>query len=52
MRQAADGVDELEPLPFRGSADIVAAARADALAIVPVDGSIGPGAPIEYRPLR
>jgi molybdopterin molybdotransferase len=49
--QAADGVEELEPLPYRGSADIVAAARADGLAIVPVGGGLAPGALVEYRPL-
>jgi molybdopterin molybdotransferase len=48
---AADGVCELEPLPFRGSADIVAAAQADALAIVPAGGEIGTGELVEYRPL-
>ncbi|NOT31404.1 MAG: molybdopterin molybdotransferase MoeA [Planctomycetes bacterium] len=51
VRQAADGVSELEPIPFRGSADIVAAARADALAIVPAGGEIQSGQLIEYRPL-
>lgn len=51
VTQASDGVDELEPLPFRGSADIVAAARANGLAIVPVGGELRPGALIEYRPL-
>lgn len=49
--QAADGVSELAPLSFRGSADIVSAARADALAIVPAGGEIRTGEPIEYRPL-
>ena len=51
VRQAPDGVSELEPLPFRGSADIVAAAKADALAIVPAGGEIRSGALVEYRPL-
>jgi molybdopterin molybdotransferase len=51
VRQAADGVSELEPIPFRGSADIVAAARADALAIVPAGGEIRSGELVEYRPL-
>lgn len=51
LRQADDGVSELEPLPFRGSADNVAAARADALAIVPAGGEIRTGELIEYRPL-
>lgn len=51
VRQAADGVSELEPIPFRGSADIVAAARADALAIVPAGGEVRSGELIGYRPL-
>ena len=51
VRQAQDGVSELEPLPFRGSADNVAAARADALAIVPAGGAIRTGELVEYRPL-
>jgi molybdopterin molybdotransferase len=51
VRQGEDGVSELEPLPFRGSADILTAARADALAIVPAGGEIRPGELVEYRPL-
>lgn len=47
----ADGVSELEPLPFLGSADIVAAARASALAIVPPGSAIRPGELVDYRPL-
>jgi molybdopterin molybdotransferase len=52
LSEAADGVSELQPLPFRGSADIVAAARADALAIVPPGGELQTGERIAYRPLR
>ena len=51
VRQGEDGVSVLEPLPFRGSADIVAAARADALAIVPAGGAIRTDELIQYRPL-
>ncbi len=51
VRQAEDGVSELEPLPFRGSADNVAAAHADGLAIVPAGGEIRTGELVEYRPL-
>jgi molybdopterin molybdotransferase len=51
LQQAEDGVSELFPLPFRGSADNVAAARADALAIVPKGGELRPDELIEYRPL-
>jgi len=52
LTQAADGLWELEPLPFLGSADIVAAARADALAVVPPGGELAPGTLVQYRPLR
>ena len=45
------GLAELEPIPFRGSADTVAAAWADALAIVPAGGEVEPGEIIDYRPL-
>lgn len=51
VRQGADGGLELEPLSFRGSADIVNAARADALAIVPVGGGIQAGERVQFRPL-
>lgn len=51
LTQAADGVSELAPLPFRGSADILSAARARALAVVPAGGEIRPGELVEYRPL-
>jgi molybdopterin molybdotransferase len=46
-----DGVEELEPLSFRGSADIVAAAGAQGLAIVPAGAELQPGDVIDYRPL-
>jgi molybdopterin molybdotransferase len=52
VRGSADGVDELEPIPYRGSADLVAVAQADALAIVPVGGSVEPGTLVSYRPLH
>ena len=51
LRRAADGGLELVPLAFRGSADIVAAARADALVVVPADGAIRTGERVAYRPL-
>jgi len=47
----ADGVLELEAIPFRGSSDIVSAARADALCVIPADGSIRTGDLVDYRPL-
>jgi molybdopterin molybdotransferase len=46
-----DGVERCEPLPFRGSADIVAASRADALVVVPAETGIAPGELVLYRPL-
>jgi len=49
--RTADGGLELAPLPFRGSADIVAAAQADALAIVPVGRDVATGELVDYRPL-
>ncbi len=48
----ADGIDECEPVPFRGSADIVAASLADALVVVPAESEIAAGELVEYRPLR
>jgi len=51
VQTGADGVLELEPIPFRGSADLVAAAKADALAIVPAGGEIRPGELVDFRPL-
>jgi molybdopterin molybdotransferase len=52
VRAGADGVPELEPVPHRGSADNLAAACADGLAIVPIGGELRPGALADYRPLR
>lgn len=51
VAQAADGVLELTPIPFRGSADIVAAAQADGLAIVPLGRGIEPRELVHFRPL-
>ncbi len=51
VQRRADGSTELVPLPWRGSADIVAVARADALVIVPADGTISDGELVDYRPL-
>ena len=47
----ADGVLELHPLPFRGSSDIVTAAAADALCVVPADTELEGGTMADYRPL-
>ena len=43
VRSGADGIDQLEPVPFRGSADVVAGSEADALVIVPADSQIATG---------
>ncbi len=51
LRAASDGVVELHPIVFRGSADIVSAAEADGLAVVPANGTIHPGEVIDFRPL-
>lgn len=52
VRPGEDGVSMLEPLPWRGSADIVAAARADALVVVPAGATVAGGDRVDYRPLR
>jgi len=51
LESGDDGVIELHPLPFRGSADIVTAAAADALCVVPADTEVEAGARVAYRPL-
>ena len=52
IRLAEDGVVELEPLAFRGSADHVSVAEADAFVVIPADESIQTGQLVSYRPLR
>lgn len=47
----ADGVDELSPIPWSGSADIVGLATATAMAIIPAGESAGPGQLLDYRDL-
>lgn len=51
VTQGADGVDELEPLRWSSSADIVGLTRAEALAVVEAGGVVEPGALVRYRPL-
>jgi molybdopterin molybdotransferase len=51
VRQAADGVDELLPLSWKGSADIVALTAAGGLVIVPAGTTLARGALADYRPL-
>jgi molybdenum cofactor synthesis domain-containing protein len=50
-RRADDGTVELLEVPWRGSADVVGAAAADALVVVPGDGAIASGEVVDYRPL-
>jgi len=49
--QGTDGVTELEPLPWKGSADIVALTAAGGLVIVPPATTLQAGALASYRPL-
>ena len=46
-----DGGMDLHPLPFRGSADHVSVAEADAFVVIPADGAIEPDELVAYRPL-
>lgn len=48
-REAADGVEELVPVRWNGSADVVGLARADALAVAPADAPVAGGQMLEYR---
>ena len=47
-----EGMLELHPVPWRGSADIVSLARADALVVIEADAEIHRGEIVCYRPLR
>lgn len=51
VSQSADGVDELEPIAWTSSADIVGIARAQGLAVVEPGARLDPGALASYRPL-
>lgn len=51
-RVGADGVVELEPVRWNGSADVVGIARAEALAVVPPDVSLASGELCDWRPLE
>ncbi|MEW6072714.1 MAG: gephyrin-like molybdotransferase Glp [Planctomycetota bacterium] len=51
-QEGEDGVALLLPVPWRGSADIVAVAEADALAVIEAGAEIRPGEIVCYRPLR
>jgi molybdopterin molybdotransferase len=49
--QAEDGVDELAPVRWKSSADIVGLARAQGLAVVPAGEVLRPGDSARFRPL-
>lgn len=51
-RAGADGVEELAPVRWTGSADVVGLARADALAVIPIDTRLEPRTLVDYRRLR
>jgi len=51
LSQGDDGRTLLEPLAWKGSADIVTVAEAQALAVVPAGTSAKPGDVLSYRPL-
>lgn len=51
VRQGDDGIEVLEPVAYQGSSDVVGAARAMALAVVPHGGAIESGELVRYRPL-
>lgn len=52
LQRSADGRTRLVPLPWKGSADIVGASRAEAFAVVPPNAVVREGDAIEYRPLH
>lgn len=51
VREGADGVDELHPLVWKSSADIVGLTRAHALAVIEAQQRAAPGELVRYRPL-
>ena len=51
VQQARDGVEELTPIEWSSSADIVGLASASGMAIVAPDGRLEPGELVAYRPL-
>jgi molybdopterin molybdotransferase len=52
VRQGDDGIEVLESVAYQGSSDVVGAARATALAVVPHGGAIETGELVRYRPLQ
>ena len=51
IRQGEDGVDELEPRRWLGSADMVGVAAAGGLAVIPPETVVTSGEMVDYRPL-
>jgi len=51
LGEGGDAVTELQPVRWNGSADVVGIARAQALAVVPIQTAVGRGALLEFRPL-
>jgi molybdopterin biosynthesis enzyme len=47
-----DGGEQLEPVPWNGSADVVGIARAEALAVVPSEAELADGALCEWIALE
>lgn len=52
LRALPDGRQALEPLPWKGSSDILSAAAAEALAVIDANTAVSPGQLLRYRPLR
>jgi len=52
VRRGEDGVDVLQPIRWRSSADIVGLTRADGLAVVAIGRVLDRGDLVLYRPLR
>lgn len=52
VRGGADGVDELEPLAWKSSADITGLTRAQGLAVVEAQAELRTGELVRYRPLE
>ncbi|MCE9595176.1 MAG: molybdopterin molybdotransferase MoeA [Planctomycetes bacterium] len=48
-RGGDDGVEELTPVRWNGSADVVGLARAEALAVAPIETPVATGELVEYR---
>jgi len=51
VRQAEDGVDEIAPVRWKSSADIVGLSRASGLAVIPAETVLSEGDAAYFRPL-